>query len=132
MTENGKPEGFLQIDVFTIDQARAALRSATAIILGAEEAYKDAIETAADAQATFRNELGEAFTRYRKDGQGVAEAEISARAEVAIHEHERDKAAGLLKLAAEKLEDARDTRRSLWRVIEWSARATTPAPEPRT
>ena len=34
----------------------------------------------------------------------------------------------MLKLAAEELEDARDTRRSLWRVIDWSARASTPAP----
>src|SRR5262245_37973186 len=127
MTENGK--GYLQLEVFTIDQAREALKSATRIILEHEAAYKDAYEAAADAQATYRHELGEAVKRYRAEGMGVEEAKITAQAEVAVHEVDRDNAAGAFKLAAEALEDARDTRRSLWRVVEWSARATTQAPQ---
>jgi len=114
------------IRLFDQGEARERLRSATRIILDAEAAYEKAVERAADAQAVYRNELAEAFKRYRDEGDPITSAEITAKAEVAIHERERDYSAGMLRLAAERLEDARDSRRSLWRLIEWSARKDAP------
>lgn len=116
-------DGFL-----SFDEAKQRLRDATRIILDAEKAYEQAAERAADAEAVYRNELAAAFKRYRGEGSAVAEADISARAEVAVHSRERDVSRDLVRLAGEKLEDARDSRRSLWRLIEWSMRGTTAAP----
>lgn len=106
---------------FTITEARDRLRHATQIVLDKEKAMREAATSKADAEAVYRRELGTAFGRYRKDGMGVEESNITARAEVAIHEHDRDLAADLFKVCGEELEDARDSRRSLWRLIEWSA-----------
>jgi hypothetical protein len=69
--------------------------------------------------------VGEAFKRLRDDGAAVEAANTLARAEVVMFSRERDITAGLVRLAGEKLEDARDSRRSLWRLIEWSARHDT-------
>jgi hypothetical protein len=109
-------------DYLTFEQARDALRKATKIVLEAEGVYGAAIEDAADAEGFYRTELGRKFSGYREAGKAVGEAETLARADVAVHSRERDATAGRVKLAAEKLEDARDSRRSLWRLIEWSAR----------
>jgi hypothetical protein len=116
------------MDFLTFEQAREHLRQATKIVLDHEREYAAAIEVAADAEAVYRRELGDAFARYRKEGMGVEESNVTARAEVAVHSRDRDSTAGMVKLAAEKLEDARDSRRSLWRLIEWSMRATTSVP----
>lgn len=105
----------------TITEARDRLRQATQIVLDKEKAMRAAAANKADAESVYRRELGKAFARYRKEGMGVEESNITARAEVAVHAHERDESADLFKVAGEELEDARDSRRSLWRLIEWSA-----------
>jgi hypothetical protein len=110
----------LTLAVFDSGEARTKLREATAIILALEKDYEAAVRNAADAEAVYRRELAGAFGRYRKEGMAVAEAETTARAEVAMHSHERDVTGGLLKLAGERIENARDTRRSLWRLVEWA------------
>lgn len=102
------------------DEAKQKLRDATAIVLGREREFEHAVERAADAEAFYRVKLAEAYKGHREVGRAVAEAETLARAEVAQHSHERDCAAGMLKLAGERLENARDSRRSLWRLVEWS------------
>jgi hypothetical protein len=61
----------------------------------------------------------------------VEAAKIRAHAETVALSKDRDVKATRLKLAFERLEDARDTRRSLWRLIEWArgrdlANASTP------
>jgi hypothetical protein len=106
----------------SIAEARQRLRDATRIVLDAEAAYERAVQAAADGEAAYRLKVGEAFKRLRDEGSAVEAANTLARAEVVTFSRERDVAAGMLKLAGEKLEDARDSRRSLWRLIEWSAR----------
>lgn len=106
-------------------QARDLLRDATRAIIDAEKTYETAVGEAADAESVYRLDLAQAFGSERKGGATVADAETQARAVVAVQARERDVTAGLLRLAGERLEDARDTRRSLWRLIEWSMRATT-------
>jgi hypothetical protein len=104
----------------SIAEARQRLRDATRIVLDAEAAYERAVQAAADGEAAYRLKVGEAFKRLRDDGAAVEAANTLARAEVVTFSRERDVAAGMLKLAGEKLEDARDSRRSLWRLTEWS------------
>lgn len=123
----------------TIAEARDRLRQATKIVLDAEAKLREAATAKADAEAVYRRKLGEAFARYRKEGMGVEESNVTARAEVAMSTHARDVSADLFKVAGEELEDARDSRRSLWRLIEWSMaheaaqarRAADPVPDER-
>ncbi len=112
----------------TFDEARDRMRDATRGILDAEKTYADAVQNAADTEGIYRVELAAAFRSEREGGSAVEEANIKARAAVAVYASERDVAAGMLRLAGERLEDARDSRRSLWRLVEWSMRATTAAP----
>ncbi len=104
----------------TFDEAKQRLRDATRIVLDAEKEFERAVERAADAEAFYRTKLAEEFRSQREQGKAVQEAETVARAAVAVHSRERDYAAGMLKLAGERIEDARDSRRSLWRLVEWS------------
>lgn len=115
-------------EYLTFEQATDRLRQATRIVLDNEAEYGKAVERAADAEAVYRAKLAESFTALREAGAAVQEAETRARADVATISRERDYAAGMLKLAGEKLEDARDSRRSLWRLIEWSREHDRPAP----
>lgn len=101
------------------DACRERLRDATRVIITAEDAYKKAIERSADAEAVYRNQLANHYQRHRKEGGAVQESELLAKADAATLSRERDYAAGVVKLCAEQLEDARDSRRSLWRLVEW-------------
>ena len=112
----------------TVDEARENLRRATRAVLDAEEATQERVREASDAEAVYRRQLADAFDRFRQAGEPVEAANIKARGECAKAVKERDYAAGMLKLAHEKLEDARDSRRSLWRLIEWSRDHDRPAP----
>jgi hypothetical protein len=116
------------VTFLTFQQARDLLRDATRDVIDAEKAYQTAVNEAADAEGIYRLELAQAFAAERNDGAAVAEAETKARASVVVHARQRDVTAGLLRLAGERLENTRDTRRSLWRLIEWSMRATTTTP----
>ena len=105
----------------TIEEARDRLRQATQIVLDREKAMREAATRMAESEAVYRRDLGTRFSGHRDAGLGVQESEIKARADVAVQAHDRDLAAALFKVAGEELEDARDSRRSLWRLIEWSA-----------
>jgi len=107
-------------DDWTFDGVRDKLRAATKIVLDAEAAYEKAINHSADAEAVYRKELATAYQTHRAGGAAVAEAETLSRGDVVLHSRERDYAAGMVRLAADKLEDARDSRRSLWRLVEWA------------
>jgi hypothetical protein len=104
---------------FDFADCRDRLRDATRIVLDHESMYERAVERAADAEAVYRRQLAEQFKAQRQEGKAVQEADTLARSDVAKFSRERDYAAGMLKLAAERLEDARDSRRSLWRLVEW-------------
>lgn len=115
-------------DELTPQTARENLHKATRIILDLEGAYEKAVEASADGEAVYRAELAKAMKGYRDAGKAVQEADTLARADVAVFSRERDYSAGMLKLAGEKLENARDSRRSLWRLIEWASRRDVPRP----
>jgi hypothetical protein len=110
----------LTLAVFDSGEARDKLRDATRIVLELEDAFKRAVDDAAEAEAFYRVRLAEAFRAHRESGAAVEAANTLARGECAAHSQERDRTAGMLKLAGEKLENARDTRRSLWRLVEWA------------
>lgn len=110
----------LTLAVFDAGEARDKLRDATRIVLELEDAFKRAVMDAAEAEAFYRVKLAEAFKAQRDAGAAVEAANTLARGECAVAARERDVCAGLLKLAGEKLENARDTRRSLWRLVEWA------------
>lgn len=105
---------------FSFDGCRNKLRDATRIVIEKETEYENMIARAADAEAVYRKQLAARLKSYRDDGKAVEESLTLARADVALLSRERDFAAGLVKVAAEKLEDARDSRRSLWRLVEWA------------
>jgi len=107
-------------DPLSFDEAEQRLDEARHAINAAHWACEVAGEHAADAEAVYRSELAKAFKGYRSAGKGVEESMTLARADAAQRSRERDDAAHALKLAFEKLEDARDDRRSLWRLVEWS------------
>jgi hypothetical protein len=96
------------------------IRQATTSVIEAEDAYKKAIERSADAEAVYRHQLAVKFKEYRDNKQPVEAATTLARADVATLGRERDFAAGMVKLRADRLENARDARRSVWRLVEWA------------
>lgn len=104
----------------TIAEARDRLRQATTIVLKLEADYAEAVQHSADAEAVYRAHIADRVRFHRSAGEAATTSETYARADVVELSRERDVAAGLLKLAAEKLEDGRDSRRSLWRLIDWS------------
>jgi hypothetical protein len=85
-----------------------------------ERAYEKAVARKADAEAVYRRQVAGKFKGYRDAGKAVEESNTMARADVALLSRERDYAADMAKLAAEEIEDARDSRRSLWRLVEWA------------
>jgi hypothetical protein len=107
-------------DDYSFEGCRQKLRDATRIVLDAEAVYERAINEAADAEAIYRSEHAKAYQAHRTGGAAVAEADTLARGDVVMHSRERDYRAGMMRLALERLEDARDSRRSVWRLIEWA------------
>jgi hypothetical protein len=110
----------LGAEKWNFEACRLRLRAATTAVFDAEDAYKSAIERSADAENFYRVELAKAFEAHRQAGQAVEAATTLARRDVAVHGRERDYAAGLVKLRADQVDDARDSRRSVWRLIEWA------------
>jgi len=110
----------LTLAVFDAGEARDKLREATRVVLDLEAAYEAAVKEAAETEAFYRIRLAETFRAHRDTGAAVEAANTLARGECANESKARDQAAGMLKLAGEKLENARDTRRSLWRLVEWA------------
>lgn len=105
---------------WNFEACRIRLRETTVMVIEAEDAYHKSVERSADAEAVYRSQLAEKFGGYRSQGKAVEESTTFARRDVAVLGRERDYAAGLAKLRLEQLEDARDSRRSVWRLIEWA------------
>lgn len=105
---------------YSFEGCRTKLRDATRAVRDHEKAYEQAIARSADAEAVYRRRLAEQMQTHREAGRAVEESVTLARSDAAVLSRERDYAAGLLKLAAERLENARDSRRSLWRLVEWA------------
>jgi ribosome-binding protein aMBF1 (putative translation factor) len=110
----------LTLAVFDSGEARSKLRGATQIILSLEADYGTAVAEAAEAEGFYRLRLAEQFRAHRDAGAPVEAANIMARGDCAADKRATLEAAGKLKLAEKRLDDAVDTRRSLWRLIEWA------------
>jgi hypothetical protein len=104
---------------WTFEGCQVKLREATSAIIAAERDYDLKAQRAADAEGAYRHQLAVKFKEHREAGMAVEAATTLARADVAVLSRERDYSRDLVKLAAEKIENARDSRRSLWRLIEW-------------
>jgi len=113
------------LEIFEPGDARVRLRQASETVNARIDDYARALRHAADAEGIYRVELAHAFRSEREGGAAVAEAEIKARAAAVLQSKERDEAAGEAKAAGERVQAALDARRSLWRLIEWSMRAST-------
>jgi hypothetical protein len=110
----------MDADDWGFDACQTRLRTATQAVIKAEGDCEKAAQRSADAEAVYRSELGKAFAKLREKGEAVEAAKIAAHQQCATLSRERDYAADLVKLAREKIENARDSRRSLWRLIEWA------------
>jgi hypothetical protein len=109
-----------EADDWSFEGCRRRMRKASAVVMTAENNYDLAAKRAADAEAVYRRQLAEKVRGYREAGKAVEESMTLARADVATLSRERDYARDMVKLAAEKLDDARDGRRSVWRLVEWA------------
>jgi hypothetical protein len=119
----------LTLAVFDSGEARSKLRDATKVILSLENDYADMIKAAAETEAFYRLRVAQQFKAHRDAGAPVEAANIMARGDCAPEKQATLEAAGALKLAEKRLDDAVDTRRSLWRLVEWArARDTTTKP----
>lgn len=118
----------LTLAAFDAGEARDRLRGATEVILRLEGAYDAAVKEAAETEAFYRLRMGEQFRAHRDAGAPVDAAMTMARGDTAPEKQATLKAAGMLRLAGEKLENARDTRRSLWRLVEWARDKDTAPP----
>lgn len=107
-------------DDWSFDACQARLRIATSIVLGAIRDYDLAAQRAADAEAVYRSEMGKVFAQRRDAGDAVDAAKIAAHKECARLSRERDYAKDRVKVAADDVQGALDSRRSLWRLIEWA------------
>lgn len=105
---------------WSFEACQVRMRVATQAVNRAEQACDNAAQRSADAEAVYRSQLGKAFAELRGAGEAVEAAKIAAHERCAKLSRERDYSADLVKLAREKIEDARDGRRSLWRLIEWA------------
>jgi hypothetical protein len=101
--------------------AQTALRNVTANVREAERCYEQAVEQAAEAEATYRRVLAKTMRQLRAEGMPIGLAETCAKGDVADFSRDRDRAAGDLRLALETIENRRGERASLHRLIEWSA-----------
>lgn len=118
----------LSLAVFDSGEARDKLRGATSIILSLENDYAEMVKVAAEAEAFYRLRLAEQFKAHRDAGEAVEGAKIRAHGDTAAEKQATLEAAGALKVAERRLEDAVDTRRSLWRLVEWARSKDTAAP----
>jgi hypothetical protein len=106
---------------WSFNACQERLYQATAAILTREREYAAAVERKADSEAVYRNELAKQYQRHRKDnGSAVAEAELLARADAAVHSRERDYATDMVKVAADRLQDARSSREALLPLVVWA------------
>jgi hypothetical protein len=114
------PDGAIAPDDWSFDACRERLKEATRIVLDKIKAHDLAAQRSADAEAVYRSEVGKAFAGYREKGDAVEAAKIAAHRDCAKLSRERDYAKDLVRKASADIEAAIDSRRSLWRLVEWA------------
>ena len=104
-------------DPVEIDDARRAARRMSEVRRAAETDHEQAVERAADAEAAYRKAYAKAF--IAAEGT-AAEREAKAKAESHAECRERDIAAGLVKVQAERLRGLEGERSLLKSLLDWS------------
>jgi hypothetical protein len=102
-----------------IDEARTAARRLADQRRDAENTLQQLIKAAADAEAEYRRALSEAFLTV--EGGTAAAREAAARAKATPKSHERDIAAGMVKVQMERLHGLEGERSMLKSLIDWSS-----------
>lgn len=102
-----------------LDDARRAARRLAELRRDAENAHEDSVEKAAQAERDYRKAYSRAFVA----AEGTAgEREAKAKADSADEAYVRDLAAGMAKVAQERLRGLEGERSMLKSLLEWSAR----------
>lgn len=102
-----------------IDEARLASRRMSEQRRAGEDALQAQVEKAAQAEADYRQAFAKAFV----EAEGTAAArEAAAKAASAQECYERDLAAGMVKVATERLRGLEGERSMLKSLVDWSSR----------
>lgn len=101
-------------------QAAENLEGAKRVVRAAEAALDEAINTSADAEATYRRAIAGKIDEHREAGLSVEHAVAKARADVFVLSRERDVARDRIRKALETIENRRGERESLLRLVAWS------------
>lgn len=110
-------EAYRLDEPLSMDEARKASRAAAENRRNAETNLEAAIREAADKERTYRRELSIAIVK----AEGTAAArEITARSDAADAAYDRDVAAGMVKVAEQRLRGLEGERAMLRQLIEWS------------
>jgi len=102
----------------TIGELTAKVRELNRAIRALETELARAGETAADAEAVYRQSLAEAIKRLRSEGRSATESDSVARGEVAALSRDRDLWGYRVRLLYERIEDRRGERASLHRLLD--------------
>jgi hypothetical protein len=105
---------------WSFEACQLRLRKATAQLILAERHYDKQAQRSADAEAVYRFEVGKSFGAYREKGEAVEAARIAAHKDCMTLSRERDYSADLVKLAMQKIENARESRSGMWALISWA------------
>jgi hypothetical protein len=102
-----------------MDDARRASRRLAELRREAEDAHEQLTKEAAEAEREYRKAFAQAFVQAEGT---AAEREAIARAQSADAGYERDLAAGMVKVQAERLRGLEGERSQLKSLTEWSMR----------
>jgi hypothetical protein len=102
-----------------MDDARRASRRLAELRREAEDAHERLTQEAAEAEREYRKQYAQEFVAAEGT---AAEREAVARARSADKAYERDLAAGMVKVQAERLRGLEGERSMLKSLVEWSAR----------
>lgn len=110
-------EAYRLDEPLAMNEARTASRAAAENRRNAESNYEAAIREAADKERTYRRRL--AIEIVKAEGTATAR-EFVARSEAADTSYDRDVAAGMVKVAEQRLRGLEGERAMLRQLIEWS------------
>jgi hypothetical protein len=114
------PRPLTMTDPLDIEDARVASRRLAEQRREAEQTHELAVEYAAAKERDYRKALAQAFVTV--DGGTAAVREAQARASVADRSYERDVAAGMVRVAQERLRGLEGERSMLKSLLEMSIR----------
>lgn len=116
---SGNPNPLTLEQPLDIDDARRASRRLAELRRAAEDEHERLTKEAAERERDYRRAYSEAFVQAEGT---AAEREAKAKAQSADECYERDLAAGMVKVAVERLRGLEGERSQLKSLTEWSMR----------